>query len=129
MLRRGKYQIGTLKAILQWSVLLAFPKLMEWFPGLIEFVPTKPLDFFVQIIKTQMEQRAKRVRPNPKQEEELRKPEPEADGVNKTAVVASACLAIGVGIAVGKAMNRPEVIREANLNFETDHEIRQRIIS
>ena len=59
MLRRGKYQIGTLKAILQWSVLLAFPKLMEWFPGLIEFVPTKPLDFFVQIIKTQMEQRAK----------------------------------------------------------------------
>ena len=59
MLRRGKYQIGTLTAIFQWSVLLAFPKLMEWFPGLVEFVPTKPLDFFVQIIKTQMEQRAK----------------------------------------------------------------------
>lgn len=51
--------MSMLKATLQWGTFFCFPKLIEWFPGLVEFFPTKSVEFFVQIIRSQMEQRAK----------------------------------------------------------------------
>ena len=57
MLGRGKYQMGMLKSIAFWFAFMCFPKLLDWFPGVLEMFDQKSVEFFVNIIRSQMESR------------------------------------------------------------------------
>ena len=55
----GKYKIGMVKAMAQYITIFCFPGMMEWLPSYFQMFNSPAIEFFVKIIRSQIEARKK----------------------------------------------------------------------
>ena len=55
----GKYKIGMVKAMAQYITIFCFPGMMEWLPSYFQMFNSRAIEFFVKIIRSQIEARKK----------------------------------------------------------------------
>ena len=55
----GKYKIGMVKAMAQYITIFCFPGMMEWLPSYFQMFNSPAIEFFVKIIRSQIETRKK----------------------------------------------------------------------
>ena len=59
LMNTGKYKIGMVKAMAQYITIFCFPGMMEWLPSYFQMFNSPAIEFFVKIIRSQIESRKK----------------------------------------------------------------------